>query len=48
MDNLMQGAVDIYEAVRGRKSLRRGRLWLLLVGGIEQRAGGSSGPGVFA
>jgi uncharacterized membrane protein HdeD (DUF308 family) len=33
---LVQGAVDLYEAVRARKSLRRGRLWLLLVGGIAQ------------
>jgi uncharacterized membrane protein HdeD (DUF308 family) len=85
---LVQGAVDVYEAVRGRKSLGRSRMWLLLVGGIaqlmfglwmiaqpvlgsltivavmaayamvlgviliirglEQKAGGSSGPAAFA
>ena len=33
---LVQGAVDLYEAVRGRKSLGRSRMWLLLVGGIAQ------------
>ena len=33
---LVQGSVDIYEAVGNRKSLGRGRFWLLLVGGIAQ------------
>jgi uncharacterized membrane protein HdeD (DUF308 family) len=33
---LVQGAIDIYEAVRARKSLGRGRFWLLMVGGIAQ------------
>ena len=33
---LVQGVIDIYEAVRARKSLGRGRLWLLLIGGIAQ------------
>ncbi|MFL7870445.1 MAG: HdeD family acid-resistance protein [Anaerolineales bacterium] len=85
---LVQGVVDIYEAVRARRSLGRSRLWLLVIGGmaqllfgiwmiaqpvlggltiiaviaayamvigviliirgVEQKAGGSSGPVAFA
>jgi uncharacterized membrane protein HdeD (DUF308 family) len=33
---LIQGGVDIYAAFQGRKSLGRGRFWLLLIGGIAQ------------
>jgi len=33
---LIQGGVDTYAALRGRKSLSRGRFWLLLIGGIAQ------------
>jgi uncharacterized membrane protein HdeD (DUF308 family) len=33
---LIQGGVDFYTAVRERKSLSRGRFWLLLIGGIAQ------------
>jgi uncharacterized membrane protein HdeD (DUF308 family) len=33
---LIQGVVDLYVAIRERKSLRRGRFWLLLIGGIAQ------------
>jgi uncharacterized membrane protein HdeD (DUF308 family) len=33
---LIQGASDIYAAVRERKYLSRGRFWLLLISGIAQ------------
>ena len=33
---LIQGASDIYAAIREREDLNRGRFWLLLIGGIAQ------------
>ena len=33
---LVQGGVDVYAAIRERKTLSRGRFWLLLIGGIAQ------------
>ena len=33
---LIQGGSDLYAALRERKSLSRGRFWLLLIGGIAQ------------
>jgi uncharacterized membrane protein HdeD (DUF308 family) len=33
---LIQGGVDIYTAIQQRHTLRRGRLWLLLIGGIAE------------
>ena len=33
---LIQGGVDLYAALRERKSLKRSRFWLLLIGGIAQ------------
>lgn len=33
---LIQGGVDLYAAIQERKSLSRGRFWLLVIGGIAQ------------